>query len=67
MARVAFNCADVEGDTCPVKIFGEREDVVKAAQDHLVATHGMTQGGDTEQKVNGAIDASPTKDTLWGN
>jgi predicted small metal-binding protein len=68
MARVAFHCARVAGDNkCSVTIFGERDDVVQAAQDHLVKTHGMTQDDNPPQKVNGAVDENPTKETLWGN
>jgi predicted small metal-binding protein len=68
MARVAFHCARVSGDnTCSVKIFGERDDVVQAAHDHLVQTHGLTQDDDPKGKVHGAVDENPTKETLWGS
>jgi hypothetical protein len=51
MATTVFDCARVPGDTCSVQIVGERDDVVRAAQDHLVATHGMQPGGNLEQNV----------------
>ena len=62
MATVVFDCARVpEGSTCSVKIIGERDDVLQAAHDHLVATHGSAAGSDLQQKVTRAVDEHESK------
>jgi hypothetical protein len=68
MATTVFDCARVpEGTNCSVKIIGERDDVLQAAHDHLVATHGLTADGDLQQKVSRAVDEHQTKYGMWGN
>lgn len=68
MAKSAFHCAQVSGDNnCSVSIFGEHDDVVKAAHDHLVSTHGLTADDNPQEKVTSATDKNPTKDTIWVN
>ena len=67
MATTVFDCARVPGDTCSVKMLGERDDVLRAAHDHLVSTHGMQPGGDLEQNVTRVVDDHhQTKYGLWG-
>ena len=68
MARSAFHCARVSGDkSCSVMIVGEHDDVVKAAHDHLVGTHGLKPDDDPQGKVSEATDRNPTKDSIWVN
>lgn len=69
MATIVFDCARVpEGKTCSVKIIGDRDDVLKAAHDHLVSTHGVAGGGDLHQKVERAVDEHQSKPYgMWGN
>jgi len=68
MATAEFDCARVpEGTSCSVKIIGERDDVVKAAHDHLVSTHGLTGGDDLQRHVTHAVDEQPIKYGVWGN
>jgi hypothetical protein len=63
-----FDCARVpEGTSCSVKIIGERDDVLQAAHDHLVASHGFTANGDLEEKVSRAVDEHETKYGMWAN
>jgi hypothetical protein len=67
MATTVFECARVpEGTTCSVRILGERDDVLQAAHDHLVATHGLTGGGDLEKKVTRAVEEHQTTYAMWG-
>ena len=67
MATTVFDCARVpEGKNCSVKIVGERDDVLRAAHDHMVATHGLTGGNDLEQNVSRAVDEHQTKYGMWG-
>ena len=67
MATTVFECARVpEGTSCSVKIIGERDDVLQAAHDHLVATHGLTGGGDLQKKVGQAVEEHETKYGMWG-
>ena len=67
MATTVFECARVpEGTTCSVRILGERDDVLQAAHDHLVSTHGLSAGSDLERKVTGAVDEPPIKYGIWG-
>jgi hypothetical protein len=68
MATAEFDCArGPEGKSCSVKIIGERDDVVKAAHDHLVSTHGLTQGDDLHRQVTHAVDEHQIKYGVWGN
>lgn len=68
MATVVFDCARVpEEKNCSVKIIGERDDVLRAAHDHLVSTHDSPAGSDLEQKVTQAIEQHQTKYGMWGN
>jgi hypothetical protein len=68
MAITVFDCARVpEGISCSVKIIGERDDVVQAAHDHLVRTHGETEGDDLQRKVTHAVDEHEIKYGIWGN
>jgi hypothetical protein len=68
MATTVFDCARVPEKNCSVKIIGERDDVLRAAHDHLVSTHGLTAGGDLEQKVTRAVDEHQSGTYgIWGN
>lgn len=69
MTTIVFDCARVpEKQNCSVKIIGERDDVLQAAHDHLVSTHGLTAGSDLQQQVARAVDEHQSKTyTLWGN
>lgn len=67
MATTVFECARVpEGQTCSVKIVGERDDVVQAAHDHMVA-HGLTAGSDLKEKVTRVVESHTTTYGMWGN
>ena len=69
MATTVFDCARVPGDTCSVKMVGERDDVLRAAQDHMVATHGKQPGNDLKQDVTRVVDDHHESKTygLWGS
>jgi hypothetical protein len=68
MATTVFDCARVPGDTCSVQMVGERDDVLRAAQDHLVSTHGMQADGDLQKNVTRVVDEHHQSKTygLWG-
>jgi hypothetical protein len=67
MATIVFECARVpEGETCSVRIIGERDDVLQAAHDHLVS-HGLTGGSDLQKNVTQAVDEHATTYRMWGN
>jgi len=57
MTRTVFDCARVPGETCSIQIFGERDEVLQAAQDHLVSTHGMANDSKLQQNVTTVVDA----------
>jgi len=68
MATAVFECARTrEKQTCSVTIIGEHDDVVSAAHDHLVQTHGSAGGDDLKAKVTGAVKEHQTKYGIWGN
>lgn len=69
MATAVFNCARVRlGQTCSVKIVGERGDVIQAAHDHLVKTHGFTEEDNLKTNVTQAVDEHESKSYgIWGN
>ncbi|MBV9416735.1 MAG: hypothetical protein JO363_17260 [Solirubrobacterales bacterium] len=69
MATTVFDCAKVpEEKNCSVKIVGERRDVLKAAHDHLVSTHGLQAGSELKKKVTQAVDEHQSqKYGLWYN
>ena len=69
MATIVFDCARVPEDkNCSVKIIGERDDVLRAAHDHLVSTHGSTAGSDLHERVSRAVDEHQSKPYgMWGN
>jgi hypothetical protein len=68
MATAVFECARTrETESCSVRIVGEQSDVVKAAHDHLVHTHGVQAGNDLEKKVTAAVQEHETKYAIWGN
>ena len=69
MPTVVFDCARVPGETsCSVKIIGERDDVLQAAHDHVVATHGVPADRDLQQYVAQAVDEHQAKPYgMWGH
>ena len=69
MATVVFDCARVPGGTtCSVKIIGDRDDVLKAAHDHLVATHGLPADSDLHQNVKRVVDEHQAEPYgMWGH
>lgn len=68
MATAVFECARTgEEKNCSVRIIGEHDDVVLAAHDHLVHTHGLTSGDDLKEKVTGAVEEHQTKYGIWGH
>jgi predicted small metal-binding protein len=68
MATAVFECARTfEEKSCSVKIIGEHDDVVNAAHDHLVGTHGLTEGDDLKKKVTAAVEEHQTKYGVWGH
>jgi hypothetical protein len=68
MATAVFECARTDEEkSCSVTIIGEHDDVVTAAHDHLVSTHGLTEGDDLKAKVTGAVKEHQTKYGMWGN
>ncbi|HUJ33945.1 MAG TPA: DUF1059 domain-containing protein [Solirubrobacteraceae bacterium] len=66
MTRTVFDCARVPGETCSIQISGERDDVLQAAQEHLVSAHGMTRDGKLEQNVATVVDEH-RQTTLYGS
>ena len=56
MTRTVFDCARVPEETCSIQIVGERDEVLRAAQDHLVSAHGITRDGKLEQNVKTVVD-----------
>ena len=68
MATAVFECARTrEAESCSVRIIGEQGDVVKAAQDQLVHTHGVSAGQALEENVTAAVQEHETKYGIWGN
>jgi hypothetical protein len=68
MATAVFECArTTEEKRCSVRIVGEHNDVVLAAHDHLVATHGLTGGDELKTKVTSAVEEHQTKYGIWGH
>jgi hypothetical protein len=67
MAATVFDCTRVPEKNCSVKIVGEREDVLRAAHDHLVSTHGMQAGNDLEQNITRALDEQPHTYGTWAH
>ncbi|HSC02831.1 MAG TPA: hypothetical protein VLC49_05910 [Solirubrobacteraceae bacterium] len=68
MATAVFECIRISEETsCSVRIIGEPDDVVQAAHDHLVHTHGLTAGNELKQKVTGAVEEHQTKYAIWGH
>jgi len=56
MTRTVFDCARVPGETCSIQIVGERDEVLQAAQEHLVSTHGMANDSKLAQNVKTVVD-----------
>ena len=56
MSRTVFDCARVPGDTCSVQMIGERDDVLAAAKQHLVSTHGHEDNSNLKQNVTNVVD-----------
>ena len=68
MATTVFECSrGPEGTNCSVKIVGEHDDVVQAAHDHLVSTHGLTAGDNLKNQVGQAVDEHQISYKIWGN
>jgi hypothetical protein len=68
MATAVFECARIdEAKNCSVTMIGEHDDVVAAAHDHLVSTHGVPGGQDLKTKVTGAVQEHQTKYAIWGH
>ena len=58
MSRTVFDCARVPGKTCSVQMIGERDDVLRAAKQHLVAAHGHEDNSDLHQNVTKVVDGN---------
>lgn len=56
MSRTVFDCARVPGKTCSVQIIGERDEVLKAAKQHLVSAHKHEDNGKLDQNVTKVVD-----------
>ena len=56
MSRTVFDCARVPGDTCSLQLIGERDDVLAAAKQHLVSTHGHADDPKLAQNVTTVVD-----------
>ncbi len=67
MNRTVFDCARVPGENCSVQMVGERDDVLRAAHDHLVSTHRMQAGDDLQQRVARAVDEEPQRYGTWAH
>ncbi len=68
MATTVFECARTrEEKNCSVTIIGEHDDVVAAAHDHLVHTHGSAGGDDLKEMVTGAVKEHQTTYGIWGH
>jgi hypothetical protein len=59
MSRTVFDCArvPVPGKTCSVQMVGERDDVLKAAKQHLVSVHKHANNKKLETNVTQVVDA----------
>jgi predicted small metal-binding protein len=66
MTRTVFDCARVPGETCSIQISGERDEVVRAAQEHLASVHGMTNDSKLKQNVTTVVDEH-RQTTLYGS
>jgi hypothetical protein len=67
MSRTVFDCARVPGKTCSVQMIGERDDVLAAAKQHLVAAHGHDDNDALHQNVTTVVDGNepPTPYSSW--
>lgn len=68
MSRTVFDCGRVPGDTCSVQMVGERDDVLRAAKQHLVSAHGHDDNGDLDKNVTQVVDdhQQETPYASWG-
>jgi predicted small metal-binding protein len=67
MATAMFDCARVpEEKNCSVKIIGDHDDVLRAAHDHMVNTHGAT-ADDLQEKVKRVVAEHQTTYGMWGH
>jgi hypothetical protein len=55
MSRTVFDCARVPGDTCSLQMIGEKDEVLAAAQQHLVSAHGHQDGPELAQNVTKVV------------
>jgi S-formylglutathione hydrolase FrmB len=56
MSRTVFDCARVPGETCSVQMIGERDDVLRAAKQHLVTAHGHTDDAKLDKNVSTVVE-----------
>lgn len=69
MSRTEFDCARVPGETCSVRMIGDRDDVLKAAKQHLVSVHGHEDSEQLHKDVTRVVDAAEqeTAYASWGS
>jgi hypothetical protein len=58
MARKIIDCRDFPGP-CTLAISGETDEVVVAQAAHLVAVHGMDDGGDLRGYIRSVLKDEP--------
>lgn len=57
MSRTVFDCARVPGDTCSLQMIGDRDDVLAAAKQHLVAAHAHDDDANLDKNVTNVVDS----------
>jgi hypothetical protein len=56
MGRTTFDCARVPGKHCSLQMTGNKNDVLKAARQHLVQAHGHQDGEQLQKSVSAVVD-----------
>jgi hypothetical protein len=69
MSRTVFDCARVPGNTCSVQMIGDRDDVLAAAKQHLVAAHDHEDNEQLHNDVSHVVDDHQQVKTYasWGS
>ncbi len=60
MTRYAVDCRKMPSDnSCSLRIEGTREEVLKAAAEHAVSSHGHQDGPELRQQLEGIVEEVP--------
>ena len=65
MPNTTFECARVPRETCSLQLIGERDEVLPAAEHHLMSAHNEPGGEKLKRNVANAVDEpdGPTYDS----